>query len=1176
MRVQSQFRSFVILLIASFFLASGAMAAKQIGAIAAAVGKVSIEREGKVIEVKAGSPVFENDKIITAGKSRAQVLLLDQTAVNVGQKAELTLDEFVYGGDDDKVALKVTKGTFRFISGKVATKTPEKVNVETPVAVIGVRGTEFVGQIDAQDATVALLNGKIEVANDVSTQLVTNPGFGVTIDATSGVISPPVKIPQEQLESVLKSVSTDKDALDQEEADADVEGEPGPDEEGGPDDESGPGPDEEGSPEDEGGPGPSEEGGPEDEGGPGPDGEEGPPPPGGPEDEGGPGPDGEDGPPPPGGPEDEGGPGPDGEDGPPPLGGPGPDGEDGPPPPGGPGPDGADGPPPLGGPGPDGEDGPPPPGGPGPNGQDGPPPPGGPGPDGDFGPGPDGDFGPGPDGDFGPGPDGDFGPGPDGDFGPGPDGDFGPGPGGDFGPGPDGDFGPGPDGDFGPGPDGDFGPNAGPLPPGQDDFANPGGDQFGPGPDGDFGPNDPFTGGPNDFGPGPGGDFGPNDPFAGGPNDFGPGPGGDFGPNDPFAGGPNDFGPGPGGDFGPNDPFAGGPANLGPTDFGTGPLGEQGAFPGQPGFDPGPPQDLFYAGDPNMAPSDAFVLNAFFEGGENPFYDPGPIGGPNDFGPGGSQFTGNPGDFGPPGDQYVPNANDPGSIPPQGPGPDNFGPGGPNDFGPNDPFAGGPNDFGPGPGGDFGPGDPYVGPGPGDPFNGGPNDFGAGPSDPFAPTPGNFGPAAAGADAFGGDYFYDPMAGMGFNDPMGGDGFYDPYAGGGDPYYGGGFNDPYAGGGDPYYGGGFNDPYAGGGDQYYMGGDPYYEPAGYDSFYVDFQFLNDAIQDDTFDEFFQSASEEFAEIQAAIAAGELTFLEFSSPTMLENDDTAVTVAASGGEGTFTFAIAGGADAALFDINPTTGELTLADGSPIAFDFENPQDSDVNNIYQLTLSVTDGVDTVSKTFDATVIDQPLVLASNFDNNFGTINPSFTSFGSEAEFLAAMTDGTLTWNKTFGSGAGKACNAGTCVKVDAVGLVYKTLGKTVKFNIDGGFENAKINGGLDLATGLYSADFAARTVSEFSTLTGAVPGKFTFSSAAEIGTIAANSVLGDSVSITANTINGVGGFSTDVSSDLTLILEAQIGKGTSAEPLAAVVNASVKDSSDTTTSVSVGIGQPSVGN
>ena len=55
------------------------------------------------------------------------------------------------------------------------------------MATIGVRGTEFVGQIGATDTTVALLNGRIEVANDISTQFVTNPGFGVTIDPTVGL-----------------------------------------------------------------------------------------------------------------------------------------------------------------------------------------------------------------------------------------------------------------------------------------------------------------------------------------------------------------------------------------------------------------------------------------------------------------------------------------------------------------------------------------------------------------------------------------------------------------------------------------------------------------------------------------------------------------------------------------------------------------------------------------------------------------------------------------------------------------------------------------------------------------------------------------------------------------------------------------------------------------------------
>ncbi|MDA0360220.1 MAG: FecR family protein, partial [Proteobacteria bacterium] len=513
-----------ILLLLSCFIVSNAIAADKIGAIAAVIGTVSIERNGEVVKVKPGSAVFENDKILTGKSSRAQVLLMDQTAINIGQKAELVLDKFVFNSQDDEVALKVTKGTFRFISGKVATKTPEKVNVETPVATIGVRGTEFVGQIGSADTTVALLNGRIEVANDISTQFVTNPGFGVTIDPTSGVISPPVKIPQAELEAVLNSVSTDRDALLEEE----IEGGPGPDDEGGP------------GPDDEGGPGPDDEGGPgsDDGGGPGPDGDAGP----GPDGDAGPGP----------GPDGDAGPGPDGEFGP------GPDGEFGP------GPDGEFGP------GPDGEFGPVPGGDPL-----------------DFATGGE-DFAGGPDGDFGPSPGGpgfdDFGPAPGGpgfdDFGPGPGGpgfdDFGPAPGG---PGFD-DFGSGPGGpppmdlfyagDPNMAPEGTFVFGDGFFEAGGDPFfvGIPGPDQYGP--DGSF---DQFGPGP---GPGTGGDFGPApnslDPGSVPP----PGPGGDFGPG-PGGPGYDDFGPGPGGpgfdDFG----FGPGPGGPGFDDFGFGP------GPGGPG-----------------------------------------------------------------------------------------------------------------------------------------------------------------------------------------------------------------------------------------------------------------------------------------------------------------------------------------------------------------------------------------------------------------------------------------------------------------------------------------------------------------------------------------------------------------------------------------------------------------
>ncbi len=197
------------------FYLGHAYAKDPIGVLSAVVGTVKIERSSNVFAGATADKVFEQDKIITFGKSRAQILLSDQTAINISQNAELVLTKFVYGGDEETVAIKVSKGTFRFISGKIATSSPEKVNVETPVATIGVRGTEFIGQIDQSESLVALFNGKIQVANQSYTQEVSLPGFGVTIDST-GLISAATKIPDAQLNSLLDAVSTRKEVLDEE------------------------------------------------------------------------------------------------------------------------------------------------------------------------------------------------------------------------------------------------------------------------------------------------------------------------------------------------------------------------------------------------------------------------------------------------------------------------------------------------------------------------------------------------------------------------------------------------------------------------------------------------------------------------------------------------------------------------------------------------------------------------------------------------------------------------------------------------------------------------------------------------------------------------------------------------------------------------------------------------
>jgi hypothetical protein len=63
----------------------------------------------------------------------------------------------------------------------------------------------------------------------------------------------------------------------------------------------------------------------------------------------------------------------------------------------------------------------------------------------------------------------------------------------------------------------------------------------------------------------------------------------------------------------------------------------------------------------------------------------------------------------------------------------------------------------------------------------------------------------------------------------------------------------------------------------------------------------------------------------------------------------------------TYSIAGGADAARFAIDPSTGALSFV----AAPDYEAPADADANNVYQVTVSAGDGTVTDTQTLSVTV-------------------------------------------------------------------------------------------------------------------------------------------------------------------------------------------------------------------
>ena len=85
-------------------------------------------------------------------------------------------------------------GAFRFVSGQLTKLASSDVSVTTPVAIVGIRGTEFWGgPIDDQALGVFLLEGAVSVSNAAGQQILRERGQGTNI-AAPGAAPGPVTI----------------------------------------------------------------------------------------------------------------------------------------------------------------------------------------------------------------------------------------------------------------------------------------------------------------------------------------------------------------------------------------------------------------------------------------------------------------------------------------------------------------------------------------------------------------------------------------------------------------------------------------------------------------------------------------------------------------------------------------------------------------------------------------------------------------------------------------------------------------------------------------------------------------------------------------------------------------------------------------------------------------------
>ena len=139
----------IILLLSS---SADAWSADGAGTVKTLTGSGTVIRESSILPVATGQRVFPGDRIVSAQDSYVGIILYDDTRLTLGPGSELLIREFdfnpsSYAGD---LAVSFLKGTTRVVTGLIGRNAPEKVRFSTSTATIGIRGTEFVVDVETK------------------------------------------------------------------------------------------------------------------------------------------------------------------------------------------------------------------------------------------------------------------------------------------------------------------------------------------------------------------------------------------------------------------------------------------------------------------------------------------------------------------------------------------------------------------------------------------------------------------------------------------------------------------------------------------------------------------------------------------------------------------------------------------------------------------------------------------------------------------------------------------------------------------------------------------------------------------------------------------------------------------------------------------------------------------
>lgn len=138
-----------------------------VGHVSLLIGEAKLLRKGVAVDsLRRGAPILVGDRVETGGNGHVHVRFVDNAAISVRPDSSLEVQAYHFDAAKpqlNEVRLVLDQGTSRSISGRATELDKSRFRLNTPLAAIGVRGTDFVVQASNSGVRATVAEGAIVV-----------------------------------------------------------------------------------------------------------------------------------------------------------------------------------------------------------------------------------------------------------------------------------------------------------------------------------------------------------------------------------------------------------------------------------------------------------------------------------------------------------------------------------------------------------------------------------------------------------------------------------------------------------------------------------------------------------------------------------------------------------------------------------------------------------------------------------------------------------------------------------------------------------------------------------------------------------------------------------------------------------------------------------------------------